>query len=508
MSNPNNGQDNSYTTIINKPINNIQQTQTNSNFQSNGNKIQTPVFSIQNKQIPKSCAINRNPTQMPQENQPYGGQYENFNNSYHPSQILYSQIPKENFRNSNQTPVNSFHVAQNENNRDPIQPKQVQYLGQPNKNFNQNQMTSKYETSKSAFDNQAQIQNHQYYTPQNSNFQNFNQIHNMQSYSSSTAYLDNQIRIQQNPYNNNTANEVFNIPQKSSQFPNYIESNSTFCNSYRTQKASYGVTINENFDFPPQRNLSSFFEPPIICYKSQATNQQIQCNSNLPQIFNEEILSQFEVENKIHEDIKQKILSKSVDEPPLLEYALSNDELFINPCALGFQPNQYWMNFNCNILFRNLVNGCFRKRNCRLHTFFVKLYNLLLISSENKFFKSIVGVSWITNRIFSVDIDLFAAVVNLNKGEIHSISKGDQDSIFIKNNFIEVTNLNYTEAGLTELPDLSNCKLKLMFHATNKFINKELSMDELIGIEYKNANRPSIDVRHNFCRCKYPGFSS
>lgn len=77
-------------------------------------------------------------------------------------------------------------------------------------------------------------------------------------------------------------------------------------------------------------------------------------NVNRP--FNDSILSQIEHENMIQERIRDQVLSKVVYEPELFIKAMSSDELFLNPYSLKFEPTNYWVNYNMDLKFGEIVN--------------------------------------------------------------------------------------------------------------------------------------------------------
>lgn len=133
---------------------------------------------------------------------------------------------------------------------------------------------------------------------------------------------------------------------------------------------------------------------------------------------------------------------------------------------------------------------------------------MLLITSKMPLFKAIVGVNWITNRIFSVNVHYFAAMINLAKTSTDAIMNGVGNNIFANYNFVEITPMNYMQIGLSEFPKLDNPEIKLMFHRFEKFVNKELSLSELDQIENDNRFNNNKGRSRNIIRYHgYPAFS-
>lgn len=277
---------------------------------------------------------------------------------------------------------------------------------------------------------------------------------------------------------------------------------SIFEDSVQFQKAVSGYDDDEN---PYKINVSETqiqdqlgietFQPPTTMNLANKVN------------FEESIQSQLEAENRLQQMIKEKVLSKAIYEPPLFVSVMSSDELFLNPFLLQFEPEAYWANYNQKICFRNLINSYFRVSNTRITKFIYKLYNMLQITLKDPFYKAIIGTNWITTQIFSVNVHYFAAMLNLSHTAANSIVYNEIDNIFSVYNFVEVTPNNFMNAGLCEFMSTPDPAIKLMFHATNKFINKRMTQMELDEIENKCINRYSMHKNNSLVRPKYPAFS-
>ena len=98
-------------------------------------------------------------------------------------------------------------------------------------------------------------------------------------------------------------------------------------------------------------------------------------------------------------------------------------------------------------------------------------------------------------------------MINLSSFDVDLILNGYNKNIFYQYKFIEVNDDNYLSAGLAEMPKLPDSNIRLMFHTTNKFVNRELSLNELDEIENKNEKKHSLNSNNMFARFKYPAFS-
>ncbi|KAK8847925.1 hypothetical protein M9Y10_018973 [Tritrichomonas musculus] len=218
--------------------------------------------------------------------------------------------------------------------------------------------------------------------------------------------------------------------------------------------------------------------------------------------------SQLYYENKLFKTIEDSIRSKILYEPPLFKSAMLNPQLIINPCKLKFEPLSYWEEFSEDITFKQLVNSFFRINKSRIFKFIYKLYDMLLLTSKNPLFKGIVGVNWVTERIFSVNAESIAAMINLSGYSIEFLLFG-KNQIFQSLGFKEVTPDNFYEAGLDSFPEISQPNIRLMFHVDQVFVNKEFTFYELDEIEKHYQNKKCIQNGNNSLntRTKYPLYS-
>lgn len=92
--------------------------------------------------------------------------------------------------------------------------------------------------------------------------------------------------------------------------------------------------------------------------------------------------------------------------------ALSNAQMTVSPQALNFLPSNYWLNLDSS--FGELVTKFFQRKNNANCRFPHKLYNALAIVEQDPDMYNLLGVKWITDKIFKVDKLLFGRVLGIS----------------------------------------------------------------------------------------------
>ena len=182
----------------------------------------------------------------------------------------------------------------------------------------------------------------------------------------------------------------------------------------------------------------------------------------------------------------KKLINRQKSSPtPIIQQLLSvsdsefmtmcdDPEVRFNPKALGFIPYSYWNDEE--ITFGDLVRNYFRKRNDPNCHFYQKLYNALLISTDDPFYAEFLGVEWITDRVLKIDKNVFSRLFGLKHPDS---SLFHRHSFFSTNGFVELSSSD--AAALVPQSDLSEIDfdhVRLLIHKDNVF-TKLCSYDAL-----------------------------
>lgn len=213
-------------------------------------------------------------------------------------------------------------------------------------------------------------------------------------------------------------------------------------------------------------------------------------------------------QNKKQEEVELYFRSLIVYEPPLFSSAMSDKTLILNPYQLKLEPISFWEENQNDFTFEKLVNTFFRIDKNRVAKFIYKLYDMLLITKKMPMLKGIIGVNWITNRIFSVNVNCISSMLNLVPSTADFILFGENQA-FHQHGFCEVTPDNYQMAGLGSFPEYQENGVKFLFHNEHKFVDKELSLKELDEIDKKLYLKENNKINRKITsKAKYPAFAS
>ena len=157
-------------------------------------------------------------------------------------------------------------------------------------------------------------------------------------------------------------------------------------------------------------------------------------------------------------------------------------ELVVNPVHLGLAPSSYWSELGSgDLTFGQLVNNFFRADMSRVARFVYKLYDMLRLSESSARLKGVVGCSWITDTVFSVDFSAAAALLNASQQKLFEM--------FTSLHFVEINEANFVEAGLGAFPEIAGQRVRLFFHREMRFVRRALDDGELDEIERACARR-------------------
>jgi hypothetical protein len=145
--------------------------------------------------------------------------------------------------------------------------------------------------------------------------------------------------------------------------------------------------------------------------------------------------------------------------------ALDDPTLTCDPIADGFVPLDFWS--TNSYTFGDLVRTFFQKRSTAGCRFPHKLYNALMLVELDVKYYDLVGVQWLTDRIFKVDSLLFGRLLGL-----HALASSlfHRQGNFRSHGFVE---LGGSEADQLrdscDLSDLDMDRVRLVFSPTNAF---------------------------------------
>jgi hypothetical protein len=115
--------------------------------------------------------------------------------------------------------------------------------------------------------------------------------------------------------------------------------------------------------------------------------------------------------------LKSKVLPTELDiDGPTsnvaYQAALGNPSLVISPQELGFLPSNYWL--TTSVTFTNLVGQFFQRKNNANCRFPHKLFNALSLVEHSPAMFSLLGVKWVTDRIFKVGRLVFTRLLGIS----------------------------------------------------------------------------------------------
>ena len=184
---------------------------------------------------------------------------------------------------------------------------------------------------------------------------------------------------------------------------------------------------------------------------------------------------------------KAKVLPSELDiEGPTsnetYKSALNDSQLTVSPQALGFLPSNYWLNLDST--FGDLVTKFFQRKNNANCRFPHKLYNALSIVEQNPNMYNLLGVKWVTDKVFKVDKLLFGRVLGIS-----SIDGGlfHQQGNFPSHGFCEVTGQELEQLKANyDLSDVDQDRVRLLHHPGNLF-SKTSDEDSVNRCKWGNA---------------------
>jgi hypothetical protein len=167
--------------------------------------------------------------------------------------------------------------------------------------------------------------------------------------------------------------------------------------------------------------------------------------------------------------------------------ALSDSSLVFSPQALGFLPSNYWLALDAT--FGDLVTKFFQRKNNANCRFPHKLYNALTLVDHNPMTFHLLGVQWVTDRVFKVDKWIFARLLGITAvdgGLFH------RQGNFPSHGFAELTTSEIDALRAThDISDVDQDRVRLLIHKSNSFA-KGSSEDSVTHCKWITEGTPRL----------------
>jgi hypothetical protein len=171
----------------------------------------------------------------------------------------------------------------------------------------------------------------------------------------------------------------------------------------------------------------------------------------------------------------------------MFQVALGDSTLIFSPQQLGFMPSNYWLAMDAT--FGDLVGKFFQRKNNANCRFPHKLYNALALVDHNPALFNLVGVQWVTDRLFKVDKFIFGrllGIVSIDGALFH------QQGNFPSHGFGEVPGTDIERLRLSfDIADVDQDRIRLFYHKGNGFA-KSSNEDAVTRCKWITENQPRL----------------
>jgi hypothetical protein len=167
--------------------------------------------------------------------------------------------------------------------------------------------------------------------------------------------------------------------------------------------------------------------------------------------------------------------------------ALADPSIAFPPQALGFLPSNYWV--SAEATFGDLVVKFFQRKNNANCRFPHKLFNALALVAHNPAMFNLIGVQWVTDRIFKVDKLIFGRLLGIS-----SIDGGlfHQQGNFPSHGFGEVSGPEIDQLRMSyDLSDVDQDRVRLCYHKGGIF-SKASNEDAVTRCKWITDNQPRL----------------
>jgi hypothetical protein len=167
--------------------------------------------------------------------------------------------------------------------------------------------------------------------------------------------------------------------------------------------------------------------------------------------------------------------------------ALVNPSLSFSPHELGFLPSNYWLPEDTT--FADFVTKFMQRKNNANCRFPHKLYNALSLVEHTPSFFHLLGVQWVTDRVFKVDKAIFGRVLGImavDGGLFH------RQGNFPSHGFAELTGSEVERLkALYPLADVDQDRVRLCYHKGDSFA-KDSTEDAVTRCKWITEAEPRL----------------
>jgi hypothetical protein len=146
--------------------------------------------------------------------------------------------------------------------------------------------------------------------------------------------------------------------------------------------------------------------------------------------------------------------------------ALQGGGISVSPHALGFLPTNYWLDVDAS--FGDLVSKFFQRKNNANCRFPHKLFNALAMVDNDPNMFHLLGVKWVTDRVFKVDKLIFGRLLGI--GAIEG-SLFHRQGNFPSHGFAEVSPAELSGIrAIADVRDVDHDRIRLLYHTSGGFV--------------------------------------
>ncbi|OHT11561.1 hypothetical protein TRFO_18916 [Tritrichomonas foetus] len=169
------------------------------------------------------------------------------------------------------------------------------------------------------------------------------------------------------------------------------------------------------------------------------------------------------------------------------EEAYSNDTLYLMPTALKLLPEKYWESQPKTLTFKQLVDDYFKQTRNNNATFMLKLYNLLMITSNVPMLEKAIGIKWVSPRVIEVSRLGLVNIFKVRESTVDGAMFHRQGN-FSTHQFVEIGEVNYKKYEFYEYPNIEKIPgdTKFFIHEPRVFTHRIMTEHELRTIRYSN----------------------
>lgn len=185
--------------------------------------------------------------------------------------------------------------------------------------------------------------------------------------------------------------------------------------------------------------------------------------------------------------------------PLTFEEAYNDPTIVLNPVALSLLPEKYWSQQSQTMTFAQIVKEYFKQNRTQNSTFMLKLYNLLLISSQIPKLQRAIGVRWVNDSVIELSRSALINIFNVRESTVDG-SMFHRQGNFPTHRFIEITDTNFQQMGFLEYGQMPRVPgdTKFFIHEPRVFTRRPMTEGELRSIKYSNEAKKTYRSKTDF----------